>query len=91
MHNPVILGFKLVKDEDGVRIDSTLYKQMVGNLMYLTTTRPNLMFIVSLINRYMECPIEIYLQAAKRMLRYLKGTLNFGVFNKKGGKKELVG
>ena len=91
VHNPVVSGFKLVKDEDGVRIDSTLYKQMVGSLMYLTTTRPDLMFIVSLISRYMERPTKIHLQTAKKVLRYLKGTLNFGMFYKKGGKEELVG
>ncbi|CAL2255656.1 unnamed protein product [Prunus armeniaca] len=91
VQNPVVPGFKLMKDEDGVRIDSTLYKQMVGSLMYLIATRPDLMFIVSLISRYMERPTEIHLQAAKRVLRYLKGTLSFGVFYKKGGKGELVG
>ncbi|KAM1447548.1 hypothetical protein ACFXTO_006639 [Malus domestica] len=83
VHNPVVPGFKLAKDEDGVRIDSTLYKQMVGSLMQLTATRPDLMFIVSLISKYMERPTEIHLQAAKRVLRYLKGTLNFGMFYKK--------
>ncbi|CAL2226145.1 unnamed protein product [Prunus armeniaca] len=72
--NPVVPGFKLMKDEDGVRIDSTLYEQMVGSLMYLTATHLDLMFI-----------------ATKRVLRYLKGTLSFGVFYKKGGKGELVG
>ena len=62
----------------------------MGSLMYLTTTRPNLMFMVSLISRYMENPTELHLQAAKRVLRYLKGTTGFGIFYKKGGDDELV-
>ncbi|CAL9002860.1 unnamed protein product [Prunus brigantina] len=91
VHNPVVPGFKLMKDEGGVEVDSTVYKQMVGSLMYLTATRPDLMFIVSLISRYMERPTESHLLAAKRALRYIKGTVSFGIFYKKGGKEELVG
>ena len=59
--------------------------------MYLTTTRPNLMFIVSLISRYMERPTDSHFLAAKRTLRYIKGTTGFGIFYKKGGSEELVG
>jgi hypothetical protein len=91
VHNPIVPGFKLTKDENGVKIDGTLYKQIVGSLMYLTATRPDLMFVVSLISMYMERPTETHLQAAKRVLRYVKGTVNFGLFYKKGGTKELVG
>ena len=91
VHNPVVPGFKLTKDEGGVEVDSTVYKQMVGSLMYLTATRPDLMFIVSLISRYMERPTESHLLAAKRALRYIKGTVSLGMFYKKGVSEELVG
>ncbi|KAJ8621549.1 hypothetical protein MRB53_030078 [Persea americana] len=91
VHNPVVLGFKLTKDEKGVEVDSTLYKQMVGSLMYLTATRPDLMFIVSLITRYMERPTKSHLIAAKRALRYMKGTVKFRMFYTNGGGKELIG
>jgi hypothetical protein len=89
--NPVVPGHKLSKDEDGVRIDSTLYKQIVGSLMYLTATCPDITFVVSLISGYMEHPTEIHLQAAKRVLRYVKGTSSLGVFYKKEGNQELLG
>ncbi|XP_068329810.1 secreted RxLR effector protein 161-like [Pyrus communis] len=91
VHNPMVHGFKLTKDEDGVRVDGTFYKQIVGSLMYLIATRPDLMFVVSVISRYMERPTKTHLQAAKRVLRYVKGTISFGPFYKKGGTKELVG
>ncbi|CAL2258078.1 unnamed protein product [Prunus armeniaca] len=89
--NPVVPGFKLTKDEGGIKVDNTIYKQMVGSLMYLTSTRPDLMFIVSLISRYMERPIEAHLLAAKRALRYVIGTIDLGIFYKKRGNDELIG
>ena len=70
-------------------MDSTLYKQIVGSLMYLTMTRPDIMYSMSLISRYMENPTEIHLLAAKRILRYLQETRDFGLFYKKGEKLEL--
>jgi hypothetical protein len=64
-------GLKLNKNHEGKKVDNTLYKQIVGNLMYLTATRPNIMYYMSLISRYMENPTEMHLLAAKRILRYL--------------------
>ncbi|XP_060668087.1 uncharacterized mitochondrial protein AtMg00810-like [Ziziphus jujuba] len=90
IHNPIVPGCKLMKTGDGVRIDSIFYKQIVENLMYLTATRPDVMFVVSHISRFMDCPTKLYLQAAKRILRYLKGIIDFGVFYKKGGNEKLI-
>jgi len=90
VHNPIVPSFRLVKDEGGVKVDKTCYKQIVGSLMYLIATRPDMMFVVSIIIRYMENPTELHLQVAKRVLRYLKGTIDFGIFYKKGGDDELV-
>lgn len=88
--NPIVPGFKIRKNEGGVRVYETYYKQIVGSLMYITTTRPDLMFVVSLISRFMANPTEVHLQAAKRALRYLKGTVDFGICYKKNGNKELI-
>lgn len=71
VNTPAKCGTKLHKDLDGKKVDSTLYKQIIGSLMYLTATRPNIMLSVSLISRYMENPTELHLLAAKRILRYL--------------------
>ena len=62
---PTEFGLKLNKDHEGKKVDSTLYKQIVGSLMYLTATRPDIMYSVSLISRYMENPTEIHLLAAR--------------------------
>ena len=88
---PTEFGLKLNKDHGGKKVDSTLYKQIVGSLMYLTATRPDIMYSVNLISRYMENPTEMHLLTAKKILRYLQGTKDFGLFYKKGEKMELVG
>ncbi|CAJ2647282.1 unnamed protein product [Trifolium pratense] len=82
--SPIVPGTKLFKDENGKCVDSTQFKQMVGCLMYLIATRPDLCYSVCLIARYMERPTEIHLAAAKRILRYLKGTISYGVLYDKG-------
>ncbi|TXG51246.1 hypothetical protein EZV62_023770 [Acer yangbiense] len=87
---PTEMGLKLVKNPEGEKVDNTGYKQIVGSLMYLTATRPDLMYAVSLISRYMESPREIHLLAAKRILRYMQGTINYGLFYKKREKSRAV-
>ena len=87
---PVEFGLKLNKAGRGAKVDNTLYRQIVGNLMYLNATRPDIMYGVCLISRYMEIPTEIHLLAAKRILRYLQGTKDFGLFYKKGEKSYLI-
>ena len=51
MSNPIVPGFKACRDDDGITMDETYYKQIVGCLMYLTATRLDMMFCVSLISR----------------------------------------
>ena len=80
VQNPIVPGVKLIKDEEGTKVDATMYKQLVESLMYLTATRPDLMYVVCLISRFMSNPTELHMQAAKMVLRYLKGTVNLGVF-----------
>ncbi|KAJ9559520.1 hypothetical protein OSB04_004680 [Centaurea solstitialis] len=81
--NPIVPGCKLIKDDQSGFVDVGLYRQMVGCIMYLATTRPDLMFVISLLSRYMEAPTEQHMAAMKRVLRYIRGTLNFGVYYKK--------
>ncbi|GKU93862.1 hypothetical protein SLEP1_g7421 [Rubroshorea leprosula] len=88
---PIELGLKLVRNPGGMEINSTLYKQIVGSLMYLTATRLDIMHAVSLISRYMNCPKEVHLLATKRILRYLQGTVEYGLFYENGEKSNLFG
>ncbi|XP_022984442.1 uncharacterized protein LOC111482742 [Cucurbita maxima] len=88
---PSELGLKLHKDIDGREVDNRYFKQIVGSLMYLTSTRPDIMYAVSMISRYMEHPTEKHLNAARRILRYVRGTSDLGVFYKKGDDPKIVG
>ena len=58
--------------------------------MYLTATRPDLMYVVSLISHFIEAPTELHQQAVKRVFRYLKGTIEMGILYKKGGEENLI-
>lgn len=77
-------------DEGGERVDETYYKRVIGSLMYITTTRPDLQFAVTFLSRYMSRPKMLHLQAAKRVLRYLKGTKDFGIWYERRGIGELL-
>ncbi|XP_019412808.1 PREDICTED: uncharacterized protein LOC109325114 [Lupinus angustifolius] len=88
---PSEYGLKLNKGSEGKKVDSSLFKQIVGSLMYLTANRPDIMHFISVISRYMENPTKMHLLAAKRILRYLQGTKQLGLFFKKGEKSELIG
>eukprot|EP00253_Pinus_taeda_P025355 PITA_25355 len=69
---PTVMGLKLSKEDNIKNFDSSLYKSIVGSLMYLITIRPDIMHAVSLIPRFMERPKEAHWQAAKKILRYVK-------------------
>jgi hypothetical protein len=76
---PVIIGLKLSKEDKGSKVDPTLFKRLVDSLMYLTMTRPDIMYGVSLISRFMETPKESHWKERKRILRYVNGTKVFGI------------
>eukprot|EP00253_Pinus_taeda_P007023 PITA_07023 len=88
---PTVMGLKLSKEDSSKDFDPSLYKSIVGSLMYLTATRPDIMFDVSLISRFMERPKEAHWQAAKRILRYVKGTKSFGILYNVSEHSDLVG
>eukprot|EP00253_Pinus_taeda_P026496 PITA_26496 len=66
---PTLMGLKLTKEDSSKDFDPKMYKSIVGSLMYLTATRPDIMHAVSLISRFMERPKETHWQAAKKILR----------------------
>lgn len=87
---PSKLGLKLIKNSKGKKINNAFYKQIVRSLMYLTTIKSDIMFVLSLISMFMECPTYLHPLAIKKILRYIKGTLNFGILYQKGNLLALV-
>ena len=60
-------------------VNPSLYRQLVGSLLYLTHTRPDIAFAVGLVSRFSQDPHESHWKAAKHILRYIKGTVRFGI------------
>eukprot|EP00253_Pinus_taeda_P006688 PITA_06688 len=73
---PTVMGLKLSREDNIKDFDPSLYKSIVGSLMYLTTFRPDIMYAVSLISRFMERPKEAHWQAAKRILSDCAGSVD---------------
>ncbi|GKD98641.1 retrovirus-related pol polyprotein from transposon TNT 1-94, partial [Tanacetum coccineum] len=80
---PMVEKNKLNKDLQGTPVDATLYRGMIGSLMYLTSSRPDLINAVCLCARYHAKPTKNPLNAVKQIFRYLKGTINMGLWYSK--------
>ncbi|GKD32418.1 retrovirus-related pol polyprotein from transposon TNT 1-94 [Tanacetum coccineum] len=77
---PMVDRLKLDEDLLGIPVDQTRFRGMVGSLMYLTASRPDLVFAVCMCARYQAKPTKKHLEAIKRVFRYLKGTINMGLW-----------
>ncbi|KAI3685467.1 hypothetical protein L6452_34711 [Arctium lappa] len=91
MKTPMAPPLKLHADPDGVSVDITSYRGMIGSLLYLTASRPDIMFATCLCARYQVNPKESHLAAVKRIFRYLKGTMNLGLWYPKDSGFDLMG
>ncbi|KAG6436667.1 hypothetical protein SASPL_101569 [Salvia splendens] len=91
VNTPVEISQELRKHDGEAEVDPTYFKSLVGSLRYLTCTRPDILYGVGLISRYMETPSQSHLNAAKRILRYIKGTLNEGILYPSNQEVKLVG
>eukprot|EP00253_Pinus_taeda_P014226 PITA_14226 len=89
--SPFQSGVKLSVTCTSPKVDATLYRQLVGKLLYLTHTRPNLSFVVGLVVRFMQTPRESHWKAAKRILCYVRGTVQFGIHYSAEASPLLVG
>ena len=71
--------------------DEGLYRRIVGSLLYLTATRPDLIYAASLLSRFMTGPTKIHMGAAKEVLRYVQGTLIYGIEYVRNQSSTLIG
>ncbi|GJS69441.1 retrovirus-related pol polyprotein from transposon TNT 1-94 [Tanacetum coccineum] len=77
---PMVERTKLDEDLSGIPVDQTQYRSMIGSLMYLTASRPDLVFAVCMCARYQSKPTKKHLEAVKRVFRYLQGSINMGLW-----------
>ncbi|CAN1141266.1 Retrovirus-related Pol polyprotein from transposon RE1 [Linum perenne] len=80
---------KYSRDEGELIVDPTLYRRLVGSLIYLTSTRPYLTYSVQVVSQFMAQPRQPHLQAVFRILRYLQGTRTVGIFFPATGRQTL--
>ena len=80
MATPMDSNLKLLADESLELVDVTQYIHIIGSLMYLTNTRPYICFVVNTLSQYLVKPRRFHLIAAKHVMRYLKGTVDFGLY-----------
>ncbi|WVZ64276.1 hypothetical protein U9M48_013824 [Paspalum notatum var. saurae] len=91
IETPMATNAKLEADESGIKVDQTLYRSMIGSLLYLCASRLDIMFSVCLCARFQADPRESHLFVVKRILRYLKHTPSIGLWYPKGASFELLG
>ena len=88
---PIATGTKLDLDKLGKSVDATMYRGMIGSLLYLTASRPDIMFAMGLCARFQSDPKESHVKAVKRIIRYLKGTPDLALLYPRGTNFDLVG
>eukprot|EP00253_Pinus_taeda_P004217 PITA_04217 len=84
MSTPMITNWKKLHASDSELVDPTLYRQLIGSLMYLVNTRPNICFAVNTMSRFICEPRKVHWVAAKHILRYLQGIMDYGLDYKQG-------
>ena len=77
---PMVIGCSLSKDDESLEVDHTMYRSMIGSLLYVTTTRQDVIQVVGLVARFQLAPKETHAIAVKIILRYLKGTIEYGLW-----------
>ena len=88
---PMSSSTKLNVDSSIVEVNPTLYKSIIGSLLYLTTSRPNITFSIGVCARYQVVPKESHLTAVKRIIRYVNETPDYGLWYSKDSNDCLAG
>jgi hypothetical protein len=87
---PMQTSCKLRKEDESKDADQRLYRSMIGSLLYVTSSRPDVMQAVGQVARFQATPKETHVMAVKRIFRYLKATKDYGLWYPKGNELSLV-
>ncbi|XP_044475716.1 uncharacterized mitochondrial protein AtMg00810-like [Mangifera indica] len=88
---PLVANEKYKDKESNDFVEVTSYRSLIGSLLYLSSTRPDIMFSTSLLSRFMQSPKLIHMRVAKRVLRYIRGTAEFGLWFSKSQSCDVIG
>ena len=81
---PMVTGCKLSKDNESLEVDHTMFRSMISSFLYVTATRPDVMQAIELVPRFQSSPKETLVTAVKRIFKYLKGIVEYGLYYPKG-------
>jgi len=88
---PAATHLKLTKDESGISVDQSMYRIMIGSLLYLTASRPDIIFAVGVCARYQAEPNMSHLTQVKRILKYINSTSDYGIIYSYSEDSNLMG
>ena len=91
MYTPMVTNWKKLHASEGELVDPTLYHQLIGSLMYLVNSRPDFCFAVNTLSQFMVEPTRVHWVAAKHVLRYLAGTMDYGLDYRRLDGVRLIG
>ena len=91
VETPMQTKEKFFKDDGSLNVAKNLYISLIGCLMYLTTSRSDIVQVVSLLFRFMHCASEEHMQVAERIFRYVKENVNYGIKYAKTYQFQMVG
>jgi hypothetical protein len=77
---PMVVGCKISKDDISLDVDQRTYISMIGSLLYITSSHPDLMQAVGMVGRYQSAPKQSHLAVFTRIFKYLKGTMTYGLW-----------
>jgi hypothetical protein len=80
MNTHIETKLKILVDTSSELVDATLYRHIIGSLIYLTNTRPNIFYVVKTLSQYLVDLRRVHLVVEKHVMKYLKCTLDFGLF-----------
>ncbi|KAD3068312.1 hypothetical protein E3N88_36192 [Mikania micrantha] len=90
-YTPMNTSEKLQVNDGAEKVDEVIYRSAVGGLIYLTHTRPDIAYSVSVVSRFMQNPSKVHMGAVRRILRYVTGTVGYGLWYDQVGELKLTG
>lgn len=90
-HTPAATHNKLTKDDKGVDVDQSIYRSIIGSLLYLTNSHPDIIFSLGVYSLYQANPKVIHLTQVKRIIKYVNGTYDYGILYSHDTNSILVG
>ena len=90
LDTPMEINLKLRKDEGDLLSNPTTYRTLVGSLLYLTNTRPDISYVVQQVSQFMASPRHLHMAAVRRIIRYVHSTIRSGLCYPAGTSLDLI-